>query len=421
MWTRDRALDNNGPFQPNHFASLQKKEPVTFAEIVKRGSLKYPIKTEETKQQECPSTSKWIAENNVQPTPFYGKKRKSNETNTAERTQLTAENPPAKRCVGEEEQDEGTSAVETPSVEEFVKEEEEGKSEVGTCCVEHCCDEEQQKEETSAVETPSVEEFVRVEHAQGSTAKETPSVEECCNEEQQKEGNSVVETPSVEEFVRAEHTEGSTAMENPSEEEFVNEEVKGADSTAVKTPSMEECVDEEKQVEVTSSVETPPVEEFGNEKEKQHGQEELQKGVNEENTFFQEKKHENTAFSTASSLSFTALSVSLHQIMEPSLRHAKRKFSSTSYPVSTSALLCKHLTKTKKEGNVHGFGKGVQGKKRKEGENEENQGRQKMFFEKSKAVKSSKDELCANLLTKQGNDERKQVSSTLPLPAGHNW
>ena len=74
-------------------------------------------------------------------------------------------------------------------------------------------------------------------------------------------------------------------------------------------------------------------------------------------------------------------------------------------------------TKTKQEDNSHGFEKGVQ---RKERENEENQGRQKMFFGKSKEVKSSKDELFASLLTKQGNDERKQVSSTLPLHAGHN-
>ena len=84
--------------------------------------------------------------------------------------------------------------------------------------------------------------------------------------------------------------------------------------------------------------------------------------------------------------------------------------------MSTSASLCKHLTKTKKEYNVHSF----EGKKRKERENEENQGRQKMFFGKSKEVKGSK-ELCANLLTKQGNDERKQFSSTLPLHAGHDW
>ena len=86
--------------------------------------------------------------------------------------------------------------------------------------------------------------------------------------------------------------------------------------------------------------------------------------------------------------------------------------------MSTSASLSKHLTKTKEEDNVHSFEIGVQGKKRKERENEENQGGQNMFFGKSKEVKSSKDELCANLLTKQGNDERKQFSSTLPLHAG---
>ena len=101
--------------------------------------------------------------------------------------------------------------------------------------------------------------------------------------------------------------------------------------------------------------------------------------------------------------------------MEPSLQHPKQKFSSTSYPVSTSASLCKHLTKTKQEDNSHGFEKGVQ---RKERENEENQ--EKMFFGKSKEVKSSKDKLFGSLLTKQGNDERKQVSSTLPLHAGYN-
>ena len=44
-----------------------------------------------------------------------------------------------------------------------------------------------------------------------------------------------------------------------------------------------------------------------------------------------------------------------------------------------------------------------------------------MFFGKSKEVKSRKDELGANLLSKQGNDERKQFSSTLPLHAGHDW
>ena len=82
MWTRDSALDNNGPFQPNHFvpliASAEKKQPLTFAEIVKRESLKHPNKTEETKRQGCPSTSKCIPENNVHSTPFYGKKGKPN-------------------------------------------------------------------------------------------------------------------------------------------------------------------------------------------------------------------------------------------------------------------------------------------------------------------------------------------------------
>ena len=44
-----------------------------------------------------------------------------------------------------------------------------------------------------------------------------------------------------------------------------------------------------------------------------------------------------------------------------------------------------------------------------------------MFFGKSKEVKSRKDELGANLLSKQGNDERNQFSSTLPLHAGQDW
>ena len=105
-----------------------------------RRSLKHPPKTEKAKGRERPSTSKWTVEHNVQPSPFYGKKRKSKETNTAARAQPTAENPLTKKCVGEEEQNEGTSAVETPSVEKFVKEEE---GEVKT-----------------AVETPSMEEFL---------------------------------------------------------------------------------------------------------------------------------------------------------------------------------------------------------------------------------------------------------------------
>lgn len=157
-----------------------------------------------------------------------------------------------------------------------------------------------------------------------------------------------------------------------------------------------------------------------NEKEKQHGEEKLQKRVQEENTFFQEKKSENTAFSNASKLSFSALSVSLRYVMESSLRLAKQTFSCTSYPVSASASLCKHLIKTRKEDNVYDLGKVLQGKKRKERENEENQGREKMFFGKSKVVKSNKDEFCAKLPTKQGNDERKEVSSILPLHAGHD-
>ena len=90
MWTCDSALDNHGYFQPNHFvpliASSEKKEPLTFAEVVKHGSLKHPTKAEEAKQQECPSTSKWIPESNIRPTPFYGKKRKPNAINTAQRT-----------------------------------------------------------------------------------------------------------------------------------------------------------------------------------------------------------------------------------------------------------------------------------------------------------------------------------------------
>ena len=153
------------------FCILQwkRKEPLTFAEIVKRGTLKDPTKTEETKRQECPTTQ-----------------RDPNAIKTAKRTQLTAENPLAKRCVGEEEQNEGTPVVETPSVEEFDKKEEgERKSAVETCCVEHCCNEEQQKEGTSAVATPSVEEsveeFVRAVRAEGSTAMKTPSVEEFVN------------------------------------------------------------------------------------------------------------------------------------------------------------------------------------------------------------------------------------------------
>ena len=187
--------------------------------------------------------------------------------------------------------------------------------------------------------------------------------------EEEGEGTSALDTPSVEEFVRAEHAEGITAMENPSVEEFVNEKGKGEESTSVKTSSMEECVLEAKQVEVTSSVETPLWRTLVMKRKKNMVKKKLPERVNDDNIFVQEKKHEYTAFSTASRPSSTSLSVSLRHIIEPSVRHARRKFSSTSYPVSTSASLCKHLTKTKQEDNVHSFEKGVQGKK-KEGKRE---------------------------------------------------
>lgn len=104
IWTCDSALDNNRPFQPNHFVPL-----FVYSEKERTGNVygnretwksETPHKTEKAKEKECPSTSKWIAENNVQPVPFYGKK--TNETNTAERAQPTAENPLAKKCVREE-------------------------------------------------------------------------------------------------------------------------------------------------------------------------------------------------------------------------------------------------------------------------------------------------------------------------------
>ena len=70
-----------------------------------------------------------------------------------------------------------------------------------TCCVEHCCNEEQQKEGTSAVDTPSVEEFARAVSAEGSTAMETPSVEEFVNEKVKEEESTAVKTSSMEECV----------------------------------------------------------------------------------------------------------------------------------------------------------------------------------------------------------------------------
>lgn len=83
MWTYDSALDNNGPFQPNHFVPL-----FVYSEKERTGNVcgnretwksETPPKTEKAKEKECPSTSKWIAENNVQPVPFYGKKNKWNK------------------------------------------------------------------------------------------------------------------------------------------------------------------------------------------------------------------------------------------------------------------------------------------------------------------------------------------------------
>ena len=152
------------------------------------------------------------------------------------------------------------------------------------------------------------------------------------------------------------------------------------------------------------------MEEFVNEKEKQHGEQKQKELTRRVLSFRRRKMDENTAFLTGSSLSFMhcqflcIISWSHHFNIQ-----------NKNFPLRV--ILCLHLTKTKQEDNSHGFEKGVQ---RKERENEENQGRQKMFFGKSQEVKSSKDELFGSLLTKQGNDERKQFSSTLPLHAGHN-
>ena len=67
--------------------------------------------------------------------------------------------------------------------------------------MEHCCNEEQWKEGTSAVDTPSVEEFVRAVHAEGSNAMKTPSVEEFVNEKVKEEESTTVKTSSMEECV----------------------------------------------------------------------------------------------------------------------------------------------------------------------------------------------------------------------------
>ena len=62
-----------------------------------------------------------------------------------------------------EEYVQGSTAKEAPSVEEF-------------------CNEQQQKEGTSALESPSVGEFVKTEHSEGRTKMETLSVNEFVNE-----------------------------------------------------------------------------------------------------------------------------------------------------------------------------------------------------------------------------------------------
>lgn len=103
---------------------------------------------------------------------------------------------------------------------------------------------------------------------------------------------------------------------------------------------MEECVDEEQQSVGTSAVECLHVEEFGNEEQHTEGTSIVEMSPVEE---FGSEEHytEGTpvmetppveVFSPSSS----SMSVSLHHIMKPFLRHAKRKFSFSSKPVSTS-------------------------------------------------------------------------------------
>ena len=91
MWTRDSALNNNGPFQPNHFVPLlttkQKKGPATYAEIMKHGK-KHPLKTAEMKRSE---------ERIGEPVSLYDSKnlspkRKLSESKTAKETQPTDHN-----------------------------------------------------------------------------------------------------------------------------------------------------------------------------------------------------------------------------------------------------------------------------------------------------------------------------------------
>ena len=70
-----------------HSASSKKKEPAMFAKIVKERSLKHPADTDKGKGKEHPSMSKWPVN------PLYKNDRRSNETNTVEKTQLTEETP----------------------------------------------------------------------------------------------------------------------------------------------------------------------------------------------------------------------------------------------------------------------------------------------------------------------------------------
>ena len=60
-------------------------------------------------------------------------------------------------------------------------------------------------------------EFVRAEHTEGSTAMETPSVEEFVKEEVTGEESTAVQTPSMVEGVDEENqVEGTSSIETPS-------------------------------------------------------------------------------------------------------------------------------------------------------------------------------------------------------------
>ena len=192
------------------FASSEKKEPATFAEIVKRGSLKHPPNTEEAKGKACLSTIKRSA------MPVCEKKRKLNEANTAERTQSTVEYSHVKKCVNEEQQTEGTSAVENPPGEE-------------------CVDEEQKTEGTFAVETPPVEEFSNKEtHTEVTAVVETSPMEEFPGKQKQKE----VETLQVEEQHGQEKLEKRFNVENTCPEEKKHENTAFSNAFSQSSSSM---------------------------------------------------------------------------------------------------------------------------------------------------------------------------------------